>query len=666
MHEKIIKTIKEYINNKNDNSAIMINGSWGSGKTYFIKNVLKSEISNIIYVPLYGVSNIEEIDEKICNEIIKNKKNKVVGNETVNILIITLKNAFWFIYKPAKKVFQIIGTIINNFKNFIIELLGGALKVKLGVDLKAVKKRDFVGIINQTTNLSDYVLVFDDLERCKIEIEIIFGFINNFVEHKKVKTIIISNEDEIKKELDNNYELKVLSVLNNDIKFPKGNKTIDIKDIYGEKSDDKDKIDSHDISERIKYLYSDNTKYKKTKEKIISKTIRYIPDILGATMYFKNSYSKEVNELIDEQEVKKVMEENECENLRTLKVALNHFEFIYLHSKKEVCKIFKYKSKNIFNLILKNTIVVTIAQKNGIFIPKILNGKLYEKKSILNDYTMLNNNYEMFSFVNDYISSGYFDEEVMKKSLKYYNDTRTTAISEDDPYYIIDRYWYCEDGELKSALQKLEKNLLKSSYNYNLYPKMLAKLSSLISIDFETELINKIINEMIESIKGKNIDYIDFHTIIEDAEALQIYNKFVSKFEQEMSSSGTAIYKNKIETALESKNWGKKLYEYSVDCKDKGILARENGFLSKININKLKEAIDNSDTENIYEFRRTIYNVYYYINDFTNFKNDLYSLNELIDFLELKQTSYGKLKNLGISYLINDLKIKKDKIQNLK
>ena len=39
--KQIINIIREYIEDKNADYAVMIDGEWGSGKTYFVKRKLK-------------------------------------------------------------------------------------------------------------------------------------------------------------------------------------------------------------------------------------------------------------------------------------------------------------------------------------------------------------------------------------------------------------------------------------------------------------------------------------------------------------------------------------------------------------------------------------------------------------------------------------------------
>ena len=60
--EQIIKTIKNYIEMENCNYAILIDGQWGTGKTFFVKNILMPIINEndeknkkAIYVSTYGI-----------------------------------------------------------------------------------------------------------------------------------------------------------------------------------------------------------------------------------------------------------------------------------------------------------------------------------------------------------------------------------------------------------------------------------------------------------------------------------------------------------------------------------------------------------------------------------------------------------------------------------
>ena len=71
--EDLVESILDYIRSDYTDYAIMINGEWGSGKTYFWNNKIRNKIENMhingkqyttIYMSLYGISNLEEISKK--------------------------------------------------------------------------------------------------------------------------------------------------------------------------------------------------------------------------------------------------------------------------------------------------------------------------------------------------------------------------------------------------------------------------------------------------------------------------------------------------------------------------------------------------------------------------------------------------------------------------
>ena len=76
---KIIDEIMDYVKSKNTDYAIMIDGKWGSGKTYFWTKELKPTIESTyfdqynmystIYVSLYGLTSVEEINKKVFFEL---------------------------------------------------------------------------------------------------------------------------------------------------------------------------------------------------------------------------------------------------------------------------------------------------------------------------------------------------------------------------------------------------------------------------------------------------------------------------------------------------------------------------------------------------------------------------------------------------------------------
>src|SRR5690606_17074230 len=141
---------------------ILLNGSWGCGKTYFWKYKLESiAIENqfkTIYISLNGISKKENLDQLLFLRLLP-----IIGIQENN----TFKNVTTF-----------IKNIVNKLSNNLL------------LDI-------FKGISVDSFNFSNHVICFDDLERCQMPIKEVLGFINNFVEHKSLKTIILADETNI-------------------------------------------------------------------------------------------------------------------------------------------------------------------------------------------------------------------------------------------------------------------------------------------------------------------------------------------------------------------------------------------------------------------------------------------------------------------------------------
>ncbi len=177
---EIENIITRYIEAESTDYAILLNGPWGCGKTYYLKNTLFSVIANIeksstikykpIYISLNGLSATEDISNQILFSCL-GLSQAVSGSFGIIKSIIEFGNS-----APL----PIINIIASAFKN-----LGST-----------IKKTATKGI-----DLSSKVLCFDDLERFdsdKLSLENILGYINtNYLEHNHIKIIFICNEGEL-------------------------------------------------------------------------------------------------------------------------------------------------------------------------------------------------------------------------------------------------------------------------------------------------------------------------------------------------------------------------------------------------------------------------------------------------------------------------------------
>ena len=193
--EELLSEIKYYIESKFYNYAVMIDGAWGSGKTYFVNQVLlpelKKETKKSIYISLYGVSNIDELSKKIYIKfLLKDKSDRI--NSTL--------------LAGATEALDVVSGLISPF-------IG-----KYG-DIE-IKEKKIQNLVQKFVPIKDCILIFDDLERCNCPMKEILGYINGFVEQAGMKVLIIANQNELRQKMDaQSMALQLQAVLGEDEKL---------------------------------------------------------------------------------------------------------------------------------------------------------------------------------------------------------------------------------------------------------------------------------------------------------------------------------------------------------------------------------------------------------------------------------------------------------------
>lgn len=192
MNSLITAFLNDYYNNPDPQYAVLLKGRWGCGKTHFIKNWLKKykkgetteDAVTItlepIYISLYGLRTIEEIKTAINREI-----NPFFYSKTGKIL---------------KGVAKVIGKVVLKTA---IDFNGDGKE-----DAKFSGSIDSLSLFHSKENVvtGNKFIVFDDIERCQVDIKSLLGFINYFVEHCGCHVIVIGDDrqiiDEQRKNLD--------------------------------------------------------------------------------------------------------------------------------------------------------------------------------------------------------------------------------------------------------------------------------------------------------------------------------------------------------------------------------------------------------------------------------------------------------------------------------
>lgn len=293
------KHIEEYLDyyfdgKKSFEYAVLLNGAWGSGKTWFVKKYLEKKEDQgkkICYVSLNGIAKTSMIDEAIFKSI-----HPILGS------------------KGSKLAGQILkGTLRATLK---IDLDGdGKSDVSASSSIPKIELPDYLKIND------NFILVFDDLERCELKKEEVLGYINYFVEQENIKTLIVSNEDEIK----------------------------------------------------------DNDDYARKKEKLIGTTFSYIED---QDVAIKSIFEEVSNDELKEQLIANIdlitqtFNQVGYKNLRAFKQSIFDFERFYRKD------IFEWKGdfdQEIFDKLLKYFLILSLENKKGRFHTEILKFKKDEE-----------------------------------------------------------------------------------------------------------------------------------------------------------------------------------------------------------------------------------------------------------------------------------------------
>ena len=151
---------------ESDEKAILISGPWGIGKTYEIKEFIKSKKEDtkskkikIAYSSLFGKNSIDEVNTELYQ-----------------------------LFHPAKKVLN----TITNVAKLINVGVGFSCGINLSVDDESVKINQNLKTNKKTTSL----IILDDFERKsdKITAEELLGFINGLI-NQGFKVIVLADLD---------------------------------------------------------------------------------------------------------------------------------------------------------------------------------------------------------------------------------------------------------------------------------------------------------------------------------------------------------------------------------------------------------------------------------------------------------------------------------------
>lgn len=258
--------ILDFINRNETTGALLLTGPWGCGKSYLVKDIAREQNEKkkaaLAVISLFGVDSIDAI-------------NKRVKDEYTAFLLGSLG-------KTAKKLSKAVGTVAKDGMSIASLAANGIPRLSAASQgVSAVMTYDLFSFINVKNTIRNgnnerrFVIAFDDLERNSIPPKDLLGAINEYVENKQIKVIIIADQDKIA-----------------------------------------------------------GDEYKEYKEKLISRTIKMTADygvmidgIIGKYCETSKGYRDFLTD--NQSQLKQVFIESKSNNLRTLKSAIADFERFY-------------------------------------------------------------------------------------------------------------------------------------------------------------------------------------------------------------------------------------------------------------------------------------------------------------------------------------------------
>ncbi len=570
--------IENYLKNDKTKSAIMLTAPWGMGKSYYIQNCLIPHLEQTtdkkcVVVSLYGLNDTKEISKAIYFET--RAKAVCAKNEKI-------------------QVGKIVGKTI----------IKGALSVA-GIDL-SLDDADLEKLYS-SIDITNQLIILEDLERSSISIKQVLGFVNNLVEQDGAKVLLVANEKEIK-----------------------DFKQITTKDNKGE--------------EQSKWVYTEETEeYLTIKEKTVSDTILYLCDYDDAIESILNMYCESIiahllktknasGKPLIVNEIRMVMADVGEYNLRS---------FIFACQK--TADMFSNYVDEVDNEFLKHVFLGNVA-----FALRVKDNDDLKWEKNVSPNKLGTSKYPLYEFCKDYFIYQEIDMDAIKSSQEAYierSEYEQKQREMNSALSILYEFPTQEGGMLASAVEAV-RNELKSGDGIPLvqYGKLANYLIAVKKLLDNPNIVNECKEIMLANMHkddkkdSKVLDRLKFHDSFSfwESEQQEEYNQFITQmsFAFQENAFSWLTDENPIDYLV-------KLSDFM--CDKENDVRQEKKFLKNIDTEKLSKGLENATAKQISNFRRGILLVY----DVANIR----------EFLPDDKDALTELK-VAVQKLLDDNKVK--------
>ena len=554
-YDEMNSFILNYLKNDITGRAIMLTGEWGSGKSYYVKNTLKPFLEDkdngkhkCVIVSLYGLSDISEISKAIYMELRTIKK--APSSETAS---------------TAKAVGKIVGKTIFN-----------GLVSKIGFDIGGISDDDLQEVY-ESVDLTDKLIVLEDIERTQIDIIELLGYINNMCENDGVKVLLVTNESELL----TTYE----------------------------KSDDKGKVTEYYTDSAIAYI--------RAKEKTIEDTICFNCDLSDAIKTIIHSFNNDSLSEFDTDEciedILEIMGSRKCYNLRTFLFACQKTSDIFDKTQKDDLAFNK--------IVFYSIIAFSMKIKNGV-IPNWKGNDLVSTALGLNDYPLYRFCYNYIRWQEFHTEEVDIAVEAHKKMILFDKN----GSNKDPDLNVIYYYYEHTEQEVIDALKIVETRLDDPEdipfYDYSKLAFKLVTLNDILKYDY-----SKCKNKMVNNIAGKSSEI--------DSELL--FYPFSSQ-DTESKQEKYQAFIDELKLSVECEKDDYFSYEeddledfYNKLIHDKYQFIKNHAFISNFDIERIAEMIFRCSPAQLQDFRRIMFSVYRHANSYDFIEDDVIAMKSLRD-----------------------------------
>ena len=606
-NDELNQYIRHYIEKDKTGRAIMLTGAWGIGKSFYIRNDLIPFLSipengkhECIVVSLYGMSSLSEISKAIYLEARVKKLNPESEAGKARLLI-------------AKTVLKGISS-------------------HFGIDLSSDEKD--LQALYQSIDLSNKLVIIEDVERTSIGILELLGYVNSLTEQDHVKVLLVTNEKEIIQYRPAEKKNTVEKAASNWVTG------------FTQRDDSKPEKE-----------YTDNTlQYLETKEKSVSDTINYSGNLKTA--------------------VKAIVQSFECEFLKTLATdqdASNIVEIMYLMGSENLRSVIFacQKTADIFEKIAGNVFTEdflrTVFYGIVAFSLRIhLGGDV--KWIGLEQYSqeLGIHNYPLFRFCYDYILTQRLDVSLVPAAvdslvkLRLYDKNKSTS---DPDLQSLYHFHLMTDSDAIETVEKITSRLNNpediSFYEYANIAIALIRIKHVLGIE-----IGDAKELLVHNLHGRNdglsADDLFWNTMSGGSKEEQ--EEFIALREEMISA--LAEKESLIPDFEYLPEQAQELHDYII--KNPTVFYEARGFAKNINIPRFIEMYSRCTAAQMDSIRGTFNAVYRPINVRDTLEDDLIAIEELLTGINAAEESVNadKIQHLQYQWFISVLSDVKNKLSS--